>query len=399
MPDILNENGLVLSTRQELVEDHSDDLKNIYGQDINLDQNTPDGQFVNILSQAGADVREFAKFVYNSFSPQFASGNLLDQRVATNGIVRKGGTYTIVPITILVDRTVTLEGLDDQANDLDGAGYTIQDNVGNQFILTKTTTLTEGIHVLLFRAKEIGKVNTIVDTIQTQVEIVLGVVSVSNLSAPTQVGTVGETDLELRARRERSFALPALGTTEAIEASLLALDGVTEVVVYENDDKVVNSDGIPPNSLWVIVDGGVNNEIANILSKKKTVGSGWKGAQVVNIIKSNNILKQIKFDRPVAKDLHLRFDLKVANGALIDLEALKGYIIDNLVYRIGSPAESSELILIVTNGVNETAGVGAGIPLHLEVSADGINYSEFLEVDTKDQQFTLDITRIDINVL
>ena len=41
----------------------------------------------------------------------------------------------------------------------------------------------------------------------------------------------------------------------------------------------------------------------------------------------------------------------------------------------------------------------AGIPLHLEVSADGINYSEFLEVDTKDQQFTLDITRIDINVL
>ena len=32
MPDILNENGLVLSTRQELVGDHSDDLKNIYGQ-------------------------------------------------------------------------------------------------------------------------------------------------------------------------------------------------------------------------------------------------------------------------------------------------------------------------------------------------------------------------------
>ena len=123
------------------------------------------------------------------------------------------------------------------------------------------------------------------------------------------------------------------------------------------------------------------------------------GQQVVNIIKSNNILKQIKFDRPVAKDLHLRFDLRVANGALINLEALKGYIIDNLVYKIGSPAESSELILIVTNGINETAGVGAGIPLHLEVSADGINYSEFLEVDTRDQQFTLDITRININVL
>ena len=399
MTDILNENGLTLSTRQELIEDHSSDLRDIYGQDINLDQNTPDGQFVNILSQAGADVRDLATFIYNSFSPQFASGNALDRVVALNGIERKGGTYTIVPITILVDRTVTLEGLDDQANDLDGAGYTIQDNVGNQFILTKTTTLTEGLHVLLFRAKEIGKVNTIVDTIQTQVEIVLGVVSVSNLSAPTQVGTVGETNLELRARQQRSFALPALGSLDSIEGSLLALDGVTEAVVYENDTSVINSDGIPSHSLWVIVDGGADNDIANILSKKKTVGSGWKGQQVVNLERSNSRLIEVRFDRPVAKDLHLRFDLKVANGALIDLEALKRYITDNLVYRIGSPAESSELVLIVSNGINETAGVGAGIPLHLEVSADGINYSEFLEVDTRDQQFTLDITRIDINVL
>lgn len=399
MPDILDENGLILSTRQELAEDHSDDLKNIYGQDINLDQNTPDGQFVNILSQAGADVRDLAAFIYNSFSPQFASGNALDRLVALNGIERKGGTYTIVPITIVVDRTVTLQGLDDQANALDGAGYTIQDNVGNQFILTTTTTLTQGVHVLLFRAKEIGKVNTIIDTIQTQVEIVLGVVSVSNLSAPTQVGTVGETNLELRARQQRSFALPALGSLDSIEGSLLALDGVTEAVVYENDTSVTNSDGIPSHSLWVIVDGGSDNDIANILSKKKTVGSGWKGQQVVNLERSNSRLIEVRFDRPVAKDLHLKFDLKVADGALIDLEALKKYIIDNLVYKIGSPAESSELILIVTNGINETAGVGAGIPLHLEVSADGINYSEFLEVDTRDQQFTLDITRIDINVL
>ena len=399
MPDILNENGLILSTRQELLEGHSDDLKNIYGQDINLDQNTPDGQFVNILSQAGADVRDLAAFIYNSFSPQFANGNLLDQRVAINGIVRRGGTYTIVPITIVVDRTVTLEGLDKQANDLDGAGYTIQDNVGNQFILTKTTTLTEGIHVLNFRAKEIGKVNTIVDTIQTQVEIVLGVVSVSNLSAPTQVGTVGETDLELRARRKRSFALPALGSLDSIEGSLLALDGVTEAVVYENDTNVTNSDGIPSHSLWVIVDGGANNDIANILSKKKTVGSGWKGEQVVNLERNNNRLIEVRFDRPVAKDLYLKFDIKPVNNALIDLDALKTYIIDNLVYKIGSPAESSGLVSLILNGINETAGAGAGFPLDLLVSKDNVNYTEFLEVDTKDEQYTLDVTRITITLI
>jgi hypothetical protein len=399
MTDILDENGLILSTRQELVEDTSDDLKAIYGQDINLDQNSPDGQFVNIFTQAGADVREFVYFIYNSFSPLYASGNDLDQRVALNGIKRKGGTYTIVDITIVVDRTLSLKGLDEKANDIDGTGYTVQDNAGNQFILLASTTLTKGVHSLRFRAKEIGEVSTIVNTITTASEIVLGVVSVNNQSAPTQVGENQESDVDLRARRERSFALAALGAIGAMEASLLALQGVTEARVYENDEKFTDTDGIPPNSSWVIVDGGAPNDIAEILDRKKTIGAGWKGQQVVNIEKSNNTLTQIKFDRPVAKDLYLKFDIKPVNNALIDLDALKAYIINNLVYKIGSPAESSGLVSLILNGINETAGAGAGYPLDLLVSKDNVNYTEYLEVDTKDEQYTLDVTRITITLI
>lgn len=399
MTDILDENGLILSTRQELLEDTSDDLKAIYGQDINLDQNSPDGQFINIFTQAGADVREFALFIYNSFSPLYASGNDLDQRVALNGIKRKGGTYTIVDITIVVDRTLLLKGLDKKANAIDGTGYTVQDNAGNQFILLASTTLTKGVHSLRFRAKEIGEVSTIVNTITTASEIVLGVVSVNNQSAPTQVGQNQESDVDLRARRERSFALAALGTIGAMEASLLALQGVTEARVYENDEKFTDTDGIPPHSSWVIVDGGAPNDIAEILDRKKTVGAGWKGQQVVNIEKSNNTLTQIKFDRPVAKDLYLKFDIKPVNNALIDLDALKAYIIDNLVYKIGSPAESSGLVSLILNGINETARSGAGFPLDLLVSKDDVNYTEFLEVDTKDEQYTLDVTRITITLI
>lgn len=398
MADILDENGLILDTRQELVESFSNDLKGIYGQDINLEQNAPDGQLVNIASQAGSDVRDLAYFVYNSFGVTTASGNALDSRVALNGINRKGGTYTIVSITIVVDRTLSLKGLDDNANDIDGTGYTVQDNAGNQFILLKSVTLTEGVHELNFRSKEIGEVNTIVNTITTASEIVLGVVSVNNLSAPTQVGENQESDLDLRARRERSFALAASGTVEAIEASLLALQGVTEARAYENDTKVTNDDGIPPNSLWVIVDGGADNDIAQILDRKKTVGGGWKGQQVVNLEKSNGNLVQLKFDRPVAKDLYLKFDIKPVNNALIDLNAVKAYIIANLVYKIGSPAESSQLISLVLDGINQTAGV-AGFPLNLLISKDDVNYTEFLEVDTKDEQYTLDITRITITLI
>ena len=122
--------------------------------------------------------------------------------------------------------------------------------------------------------------------------------------------------------------------------------------------------------MWIVVDGGADNDIAQILDRKKTVGGGWKGQQVVNLEKSNGNLVQLKFDRPVAKDLYLEFDVKPVNNALIDLDAVKAYIINNLIYKIGSPAESSQLISLVLDGINQTAGVGAGFPLNLLISKE-----------------------------
>ena len=44
--------------------------------------------------------------------PDQAQGRVLDQRIAINGLERKGGTYTVTPVNITVDREVSLVGLD-----------------------------------------------------------------------------------------------------------------------------------------------------------------------------------------------------------------------------------------------------------------------------------------------
>lgn len=58
MPDIIDENGLQVKTFDEILQELKDGLRAIYGNDINLDQNSPDGQMVGIIAQVATDLRE-----------------------------------------------------------------------------------------------------------------------------------------------------------------------------------------------------------------------------------------------------------------------------------------------------------------------------------------------------
>ena len=246
MPDIFDADGLEIKTATEIRADLVAGFQDIYGNDINVDQNSPDGQIIGIVTQMSRDIREYIASVNSGFDPDQAVGVTLDQRVALNNIERQGGTYTVQPIDIVVDRTVTLSGLDDDFKNPDGVGYTIADDAGNEWILIDTVTLTAGSYTRNFRARAVGEVSATVGTIENFVTIVLGVVSVTNSSGVLETGQNQETDGELRIRRQRSVAIASTGYLNGIEAALLNIDGVTGVKVYENITNVTDADGIPP---------------------------------------------------------------------------------------------------------------------------------------------------------
>lgn len=398
MPDQLNENGLVTKTANELISELETNLKSIYGQDIDVNQNSPDGQLIGILAQLGVDLRELLTAAYNSFDPDQATGVLLDQRVSINGIARQAGSYSITPIDITVDQTVTLNGLDADFNLLNGQGYTVQDDAGNEWILVDSVTLTPGTSSRNFRSRRVGEITTQINTITSQKTIVLGVTQVNNSSAPISIGVNEENDVNLRLRRGRSFALPAQGSVDSIDSSLLNLDGVSEVVVYENVNPVIDDDGIPPHSLWVIVEGGSNTDIANVLARKKNTGSGWKGETIVPVTRENGTITLVAFDRPVAVNLFIRFTIQPVTLSAFDLESIKTYIVDNLSYGIGDPAETSRITTVAIEAINQVNGVSSGVPINVQVSNNGIDYFEYLEVSNKEQQWTLDVARLEIQV-
>lgn len=401
MVDILDENGLEISTLSELIANLSEEFKTIYGSDINLESNSPDGQILNIFSQAGIDLRELLVAINNSFDPDQATGSLLDSRCALNNIERNAGSFTIQPIEITVDREVSLQGLDSFYNDIDGQGYTVSDDAGNEFILIDSITLeTAGTYELDFRAADIGQIETTINTIVNQVSYTLGVTNVNNPSSFSRLGTNEETDVALRLRREQSVAIASQGYIDGLIGALLNLDDVTDAKVYENVEDTIDSNGIPAHGSWSIIEGGLDEDIAEAIYAKKSVGSPMKGDEIVNISTANGSIYQIKFDRPNYVDLYIKFEIQpVLIGTIFDQDEIKEYIVDNKTYKIGQYADTASLTQIATDAIINSAGE-TGVPINLEIGilngTGGIDYYDYLEPENLDDKWVLDINNIDI---
>jgi uncharacterized phage protein gp47/JayE len=394
MPDTLDENGLQIEALNDTITTLQATWRSIYGSDINLDSNTPDGQLLNLIAQMARDNREICLSVYNSFDITKCTGSVLDMRVAYLGIKRKAGTYTQIPVAITVDRVTTISGLDSNYNSSTATSYTVSDG-NNQFYALDTTVLNVGTTTITFRAANIGLVQVATNTVTTQVTPVVGVTSVNNPSGALATGENEETDAELRLRASRSYGLNSQGYLNGLEAKLLNLTGVTEAKVYENYTDTTDANSIPAHSIWCIVEGGADTDIANIIYQSKMPGCGMKGSITEDIITPTGDTKTFKFDRPTAQNLYIRFDLKpTTTGVTFNQSGIKSYMASNLTYSLNEYAETSKITASARDAIDATTGFG--VPLNVEISANGSTWVDYLTPTTLDKEFTISASNITI---
>jgi len=347
MPNLIDGQGIHKESYAETVAALQAAFKTIYGVDINLDSNSPDGQIIGIFALAKQDFLDLIVQDYNSKDPDQAVGAALDAVCALCGIYRKGGTYTKVTVQITNDRTVDLVGLDTSANP-----YTVADQNGNEFQLIEgETALAAGTHNLNFRAKNIGAVQVQADTITTAVTIVLGVTAINNPAGPYENGVDQETDAQLRLRRQKSTSGPAQGFLSSLRAGLLALDGVTSCLVFENNTGEEDENSVPGHSIWVIVDGGDDDEIAETIYKYRNAGCGMKGTEIVQVTQVDGSVFPIYFDRAVESDLYVRFEIDVIGGGSYDADFLKSQLALLYTFGIYDPADVASIASII-KGIN-----------------------------------------------
>lgn len=388
MPNSLTANGLVLATRAELLTNMTTAMQTIYGSDINLSSDSPDGQALNLFVQAIGDVQDLVMAVFTSFDPDQAIGNALDQRCGINGIQRQGSTYSTTNITLVVTKQITLYGLDQTVN----TPYTVTDNAGNQWVLLVTQTLAAGTYALLFRAANSGPVLATVNTITAPVTYVLGISSISNLSSQVSIGLAAETDAAFRIRRQGSTSLASSGFADALRAALKNVSGVTSSFVYENNTGSTDANGVPPRAIWVIVSGtAASADIANAIYKKRGGGVFMKGSIQYNVTQSDGTLFPVYWDTVSQVPVYVKFTATSIDGinqpnvALI--LSLLGTTVNGVSYLVPGVAaqvNTNQLVAAVQAIDPNCLVTNAGFSTALNGT-----YTPTLLVASKNQQFTI----------
>jgi len=391
MPNQLDADGLQVATADEQTTAIQDSLKSIFGTDINLASNSPDGQLIGILVQAMQDFLDLLVNIYNGFSVSSAYGTSLHQLVAINGLAIQGGTYTTTPVEITADRALTLPGLDQDV----ALPFLVKD-VNNIWTLISSYSFGgAATQALVFRCDEMGPIQPLSNTIVNIATPTLGITDSNNPPSTlvdVVIGQNEETDVALRVRHGKSFKLAATCPADSIEAALLAIPTATDALVVENDTAAPVG-VVPAHSVWPIVVGGTSAEIAAAIYAKKAPGCGLYGAVSQVVARPNGLPATMYWDTGVEQRLYAQFDIiPTVTGVTFDEDLIKQELAAALLghFNLAKPATLGDIVRAMY-GIEPRA-----ILVSTGVSTDGMSYSDTVTPTSSKYYFSLAAADIDI---
>lgn len=383
----IDASGIQIQSFEEIFEELADGYRAIYGADINLDQESPDGQRLGIWAKAIHDMQVFGLSVANNFDPDFARGLPQAKIAKLSGIFPRPATRSSWDLEITTTRDLTLH-----------TEYKIADDLGQEWELPAPVSVLAGTSAITFVATEFGEVTGLTGATFTQVTVVLGV-SGFTASVDAIPGEEEETDEEFSQRRNRSLENPGFSTTGSLMARLLGTAGVTDAFVYDNDTDVYDAVlDLDAHSIWPVVEGGTIDAIMQNLLIRKTGGTGIKGAIEADIsetlIRPDGstfvVTQKRRFDRPVYVPVYVNLTATRKNPSEpVDVALIKQKISEFKFY-IGTGLQAGFLY-------EPAYEAGDNFILSaLEVSDDDITFTDGLISPAAGEKFTIDVADIDI---
>lgn len=329
----LTTDGFVIRRLDEIISSMDSGMRVIYGADINIDPDSPDGQMVGIYSQALADLEELSGEMWRQMDPDYASGPNLDRIVAFAGLNR----YRSAPSYL---RAVILSGV---AQTPIPADCVVTDPSGTQWrSLLRVTLNANGSARVDFQSVNNGAFSVGSNVVLTIVSGVTGWHSATTSKA-SELGADEESDSALRARFYVSRERTADDDRASLEGNLIGLSGVDDARVFENWTDTIDANGVNPHSINAVVDGGDEQAIGLTILQLKPSGTGMQGATVVYVIDQFLRSRPIYFDRPTKVEIYVSAQVtRRANFTDIDTDS----IVDALAatdYKIGQPVIYTEL--------------------------------------------------------
>jgi uncharacterized phage protein gp47/JayE len=184
---------------------------------------------------------------------------------------------------------------------------TVEDTLGNAFINT-TSGNVDGTGALTLQMESVitGAIQNITAGSLTEIVTPISGINTGANSSDATGGQDQETDTAFRSRFLAGRAGKGYWNIDGIYRALLSLDGVSSVVVEENDQNIVVN-GLPPHSIHCIVDGGIDAEIAQTIFEKTDTAIERFGSTMVTIQDLQGEDRDIYFDRPTTINIELQY--------------------------------------------------------------------------------------------
>ena len=231
--------------------------------------------------------------------------------VAINGAVFSYAPESANAVVILkgLAKAITSQALSVNVNEDDELLEirAIDQTSTNTLILSPNLTTETVTSILTFGTVDTGDILLPEGVITNIVKADAGLLAVANRCGYI-AGRDQETDAELRKSYADKIFNRSSRMLESIRSAILQnVQGVTSVAPYENDSNEWDSQGRPPHSIEIVVDGGDSREIAEQILEKKTGGINTFGNVSVVIPGEYGEDITIRFNRPTV--VHVWFHL------------------------------------------------------------------------------------------
>lgn len=359
----IDETGMNIPAFEDIRDDLIASMKQIFGQDIYIDEDSMDYQQISIFARKIYDTNSLALLVYNNRTPNTAIGASLDNLCALVGITRKPATFSTVQLTITGDPNTVINN----GKAFDGT---------NTWLLPDTVTIpSNGIITVECQCEVAGNITAASNTITQIMTPTYGWLSVTNNYSAVP-GSDIESDTELRGRFAKSTELPSSTVIDGITAAIESVEGVTRVAAYENDTNSTSSEGFPAHSITYVVEGGSNAEVGEQIYYKKTPGCYTNGTTSVQIASSYGLPATIRFYRPTYKNIYVNIALTklptFTDSYLDDIkDAIVKYIND---LQISDDVYTNMIMAVALGQMGQITSPAYSIT-SVQLSTDGTTYS------------------------
>lgn len=404
--------GLKVSSKGEILEDLNYLTKVAYGSDYVIEQGNEWYSFLDLLAGALTDMSGAIQKVYNTLSFVGASGTNLDNVVSFAGITRKPyrNSRVLIKIELPADserpftfqeRSLVLEDINKhlwtnietilieeyKSEEYDENGNLKQNYIGTG-IFEATDANSDPTNIVLQPYNDGNPTVSLIDTNNVAPDNTKFMNEIAS-----ELGNLEENDAQLRARYKKELYKNSVGTLEGLKAALLEKTNVSYVNIIENNSESITADGLPPHSIWVIVDGtstwdgtgDYSNDPDDIAIGNTILNYSSLGCAISNAPDKSEYAQG---KGPVSTTIAI--DSKEYKIDFSRAHEVKSYVYINLVTDLKDSSKKNSIEMEIKNNLtNYITNLGIGNDI-LQSGLSAAVYSVITENDYKDYVFDID---------